>query len=49
MEQFTTLLANQAFPIVLSIYLLTRLESKIESLNRAINELGEALQRNAGN
>ncbi|WP_455542925.1 YvrJ family protein [Intestinibacter sp.] len=34
-----TLIANVGFPVAVSIYLLIRLESKLETLTSSINEL----------
>ena len=36
-----TLIANVGFPVAVSIYLLVRLESKLESLTVSINELSK--------
>lgn len=35
--------ANLGFPIVISIYLLVRLEGKVESLTMSINELAKSI------
>ncbi|MBU5676650.1 YvrJ family protein [Alkaliphilus sp. MSJ-5] len=35
--------ANLGFPIVISIYLLIRLEGKVESLTISINELAKSI------
>ncbi|MDD4085392.1 MAG: YvrJ family protein [Acholeplasmataceae bacterium] len=49
MEQVTAQIANYGFPIVLSGYLLVRMESKLDKLTSGINELREAiLQLNGG-
>ncbi|MGI6486207.1 MAG: YvrJ family protein [Tepidanaerobacteraceae bacterium] len=48
MEELTAQIANVGFPIAVSIYLLVRFESKMESLTNSINELSrviEALKR----
>ena len=39
MEIIETLIANVGFPVAVSIYLLVRLESKLETLTNSINEL----------
>ena len=39
MEIIETLIANVGFPVAVSIYLLIRLESKLETLTDSINEL----------
>ncbi|MDY2737215.1 YvrJ family protein [Intestinibacter sp.] len=39
MEVIETLIANVGFPVAVSIYLLIRLESKLEGLTNSINEL----------
>ena len=39
MEIIETLIANVGFPVAVSIYLLVRLELKLETLTNSINEL----------
>ena len=39
MEIIETLIANVGFPVAVSIYLLIRLEAKLETLSSSINEL----------
>ena len=39
MEIIETLIANVGFTVAVSIYLLVRLESKLETLTNSINEL----------
>ena len=41
MEVIEALIANVGFPVAVSIYLLVRLESKLESLTISINELSK--------
>lgn len=41
MEVIEALIANVGFPVAVSIYLLVRLESKLESLTMSINELSK--------
>jgi len=43
MEQMLSLVSNMGFPIVVSIYLLVRVESRIQELARSINELAQAV------
>ena len=48
-ETLAAQIANYGFPIVLSGYLLVRMESKLDKLTTGINELREAiLQLNNG-
>ncbi len=39
------MVANLGFPIAISIYLLVRLENRMEALAERIKELGEAIKR----
>lgn len=39
MEEILTGIANYGFPIVIAIYLLCRMESKMEKLTESIQEL----------
>lgn len=43
MEVFETLIANVGFPVAVSVYLLIRLEGKLENLTNSINELSKNL------
>jgi hypothetical protein len=43
MEQIYAHVANLGFPIVVSIYLLVRIESKLERLSASIHELAQAV------
>ena len=45
MEELTYAVANLGFPIAVSIYLLIRIEGKLESLTGSINELSRVLIR----
>lgn len=45
MEDLFKAIANWGFPIVVSIYLLVRIESKIESLETAIKDLALTIAR----
>lgn len=42
-SQWVTIIGNFGFPICLSIYLLVRLESKIEALNSVIAQLVDVI------
>ena len=39
MEELFNYISNLGFPIVLSIFLLARIESKLEKLSKSIDEL----------
>lgn len=43
MEDIFAQIANFGFPIALSIYLLVRLEGKMEKLTESINELSKSI------
>ena len=43
MEELTYAIANLGFPIAVSIYLLIRIEGKLESLTESINKLSRVL------
>lgn len=43
MEDIINQIANFGFPIALSVYLLVRVESKLEKLTESINELSKAI------
>lgn len=43
MEEVYTQIANLGFPIVISIYLLVRIEGKLNDLTESINELSKAI------
>jgi hypothetical protein len=45
-ETLVELVGNVGFPIAMSIYLLVRIESKIESLTASINALTNVLSKN---
>lgn len=45
MEELLRAIANWGFPIVVSVYLLVRIEGKIESLENAIKDLSMAIAR----
>ncbi len=50
MEDIISQIANFGFPIVLSVYLLVRVEGKLEKLTESINELSKtiaSMDRNA--
>lgn len=48
MEDIFAQIANFGFPIVLSIYLLVRVESKLEKLSDSINELSKTIASISG-
>ncbi len=39
MDNFSSIIANLGFPIAISIYLLVRIEAKLQGLTDSINEL----------
>ena len=45
MEDIFKGLLEQSFPVVVAVYLLVRLESKLEALEKTISSLNERLQR----
>lgn len=45
MENIYTNIANLGFPIVVSIYLLVRIEGKLDSLTECINNLSKVIQQ----
>ncbi|AGB20135.1 YvrJ family protein [Thermoanaerobacterium thermosaccharolyticum] len=45
MSEIFTGIANLGFPIVISIYLLVRIEGKLDSLTNSINELTKAIAK----
>ena len=45
MEELTPLVANLGFPIVVSLYLLIRVEKKIEELTACIKEANKNLSK----
>ena len=45
LEEILKGLLEQSFPVVVSVYLLVRLEDKLGALERTINSLNERLQR----
>lgn len=47
MEELLVQISNVGFPIVLSAYLLVRLEGKMEALTISILKLTEALEKEA--
>ena len=44
MEEVFTNIANFGFPIVISVYLLVRIESKLEGLSDSIQELARVIE-----
>jgi hypothetical protein len=45
MEEIWGQVGNLGFPVVLSIYLLVRIEKKLDMLTEAINNLGRAIEK----
>jgi len=43
MDEVYTNVANLGFPIVISIYLLVRIEGKLDELTESINELSKVI------
>lgn len=43
MEQILTYIANYGFPAVISVYLLVRIEGKLEQLTGSINDLAKII------
>ncbi len=46
MEAIIQYIADLGFPIVISLYLLVRLETKMEALTRSIDELSSVILEN---
>ncbi|MFY9115144.1 MAG: YvrJ family protein [Dethiobacteria bacterium] len=44
MEDVLVLIGNLGFPVAISIYLLVRLEGKLETLTESIRSLSEAIR-----
>ncbi|MDY6826537.1 MAG: YvrJ family protein [Bacillota bacterium] len=45
MDEVVTLIGNFGFPVAVSLYLLVRLEGKLETLTESIHSLSEAINR----
>jgi len=43
MEQLLTYTANYGFPMVICVYLLVRIEGKLEQLTSSINDLAKVI------
>lgn len=43
MEQLLGMIANMGFPIVVSVYLLVRIENRMENLTQSIQTLARAI------
>jgi HAMP domain-containing protein len=43
MDQLFSVIANVGFPIAVSVYLLVRVENRLETLSQAIHELANAV------
>ncbi|CCQ98697.1 conserved hypothetical protein [[Clostridium] ultunense Esp] len=48
MSEWTSLLANLGFPIVVTFYLLTRIEGKLQSLDETIRQLSQTIHQMKG-
>ncbi len=48
MEELWMQVANYGFPMVISIFLLVRIETKLEALTEAINKLGQVMESGRG-
>ncbi|MBS3969927.1 MAG: YvrJ family protein [Clostridia bacterium] len=46
MEMFFAQVGNFGFPMVVAIYLLVRVEKKLDELTIAINDLGRVVEKN---
>lgn len=46
MENVMTMISNVGFPIVICLYLLMRIESRMEILSNSINELSQSIKDN---
>jgi hypothetical protein len=44
-EEIYSSVANLGFPIVISVYLLVRIEGKLDELTKSINELAQAIAK----
>ncbi len=47
MEMILTQVGNFGFPMVVAIYLLVRVEKKLDELTIAINDLGKVVEKSA--
>ncbi|PKK39730.1 hypothetical protein ABB02_01071 [Clostridiaceae bacterium JG1575] len=45
MDEWAHFIGNLGFPIAVTLYLLIRIESKLELLTQSINQLSQALQK----
>jgi hypothetical protein len=45
MEMIYSSIANLGFPIVISVYLLVRIEGKLDKLSNSITELAHAISK----
>lgn len=43
MDEIVALISNMGFPIAISLYLLIRIEGKLESLTTSINNLSQTI------
>ncbi|GAB7387944.1 YvrJ family protein [Bacillaceae bacterium] len=49
MAEWTSLLADVGFPVVVTLYLLVRIEGKLENLTLSIRELSQNIVQLRGN
>ena len=47
MDELVSIIGNWGFPIAVSIYLLVRIEGKLENLTESIRDLSEAIRKEA--
>lgn len=45
MEDVLTAIANYGFPIIITVYLLVRMEQKLDTLEKAINDLNHNIEK----
>ncbi len=45
MEEAVALISNLGFPVAVSLFLLVRLESKMDELTASVKELSQAISR----
>ena len=48
MEEMLAYIGNLGFPIVISVFLLVRIETKLESLTKSIYELSKSIETLSG-
>ena len=45
MDEIVSLIGNLGFPIAISLYLLVRIEGKLEDLTKSLKELSQVIAR----